>query len=247
MTNYVERASDRVDTALGGDVDGDKLTYYTLLVLAKGENITAEDVHHADSLYDTDSFRDPVKFEDLSTRVVGQKEKMAKKLAGITSVNGPDVPKLRTILRSIHSHPENWDQSSWANVRGDEYSSGCSVAADNGDAPDCGTTMCFAGWDAFMYAPAGSVLDVYENVIKADGTTQSISSFAREDLNLTSSQTEILFYGSNSLSDLESMVDELESNPEADEQDLIKAALKRAKSDQSAAERAIDRWEGKLY
>lgn len=242
MTNYVERLQDRI-TQQFPYLDEDEKDYYTLLILSKGENVTGEDIHHVKSILASNDpwDNDPEEYEDLPGYMKERRVNTARSLKVVSS-QGPDMVKLRAILASIHANPGSWNQGSWADVRSDE----CKVSADNGPAPECGTAFCFAGWDAFKYAPSGTVIDKHQNVISPDGNEISISFFARTDLNLSDYQADCLFGGSNTLSDIESMVDELETNPNASRRDLQIAARDRAQSDLEQARATLDKWDEKL-
>jgi hypothetical protein len=113
-----------------------------------------------------------------------------------------NVELMRQVLDSIDKYPEQHDQGEWI------YGPVPAVAADNGDHPPCGTAMCFAGWAAFLAAPAGTRIEG-SIVYRPGRACQTVSSFAEEVLGIDENQSEALFRASNTREDLGRMVDML--------------------------------------
>ncbi len=91
-----------------------------------------------------------------------------------------NIPLLRKTMEYIEANPLEWDQSSWAS-----------------NTP-CGTTMCFAGTAAFL-AGADLMLDLpgvsgSEACKTPEGDFLAIDEYARQQLGLTASQADRIFY-----------------------------------------------------
>jgi len=98
----------------------------------------------------------------------------------MTEVN---VPLLRKALEHITAHPEEWDQTQWAQQT------------------SCGTACCVAGHVALMTGHEidfGRV-DVYSEMVTHTTTGRYIEDVARYELGLTSDQSRILFDEMNRL------------------------------------------------
>lgn len=134
--------------------------------------------------------------------------------------SGPDIARMRRDLSAIRNHPENSDLTTWV----ENFDVGTiSLDADRED-PGCGTTLCLAGWDVFLHAPAGSVIDVPGTRIVLPGGSESrIREYAREGMRITNEQAEALFVATTDPADIQAMIDALEENPVASYADLIVA------------------------
>jgi hypothetical protein len=137
----------------------------------------------------------------------------------MTEVKSANIEKLRKILGHIHAHGNNYDQLSWCSIAYDPTFTGEEFLLpqiDNGDAPDCGTTLCFAGWSAFLHAPSGARIISFSDTVRfRDGRSESIKSFAMRDLNLSVGVADLLFVGCKDLQDVEFVVEGLRSKPDA--------------------------------
>jgi hypothetical protein len=100
-----------------------------------------------------------------------------------------NAPLMLKTLDHIHEHPEEYDQGEWAARTA------------------CGTTACFAG-TAVMIAGYDFDFRVYEDVNATDKLTngQFIREVARQELGLTMMQADALFYGGNTLKEVENLV-----------------------------------------
>jgi hypothetical protein len=143
----------------------------------------------------------------------------------------PEIEKLRNIVAHIERYPENSDQMTFTGI-GDarDYfrtiGKEVPVAADNGDLPGCGTTLCAAGWDFFLYGPSGAYFRAGYSGAHFGGTehSESIFSFAQRDLALSAEQAQALFLNALHADDLVAMIDYLEVTPDAGKLELCRAA-----------------------
>ena len=139
-----------------------------------------------------------------------------------------NIKRMRKNLAAIRKYPEQHKQFAW--ITDGMY---CDVSlkalkADNGDHPPCGTTLCFAGWDAFLHAPKGSCISVGEFLVTGDDTVH-ISYSAEKGMDLTEGQAAALFYRAKNVEDLEVLTDAIAAHPEYDFIDLCKVARDAAK------------------
>jgi hypothetical protein len=134
--------------------------------------------------------------------------------------SGPDIARMRRDLSAIRNHPENSDLTTWV----ENFDVGTiSLDADRED-PGCGTTLCLAGWDTFLHAPAGSVIDVLSTAVMLPGGSRSrIREYARDGMRISDEQAEALFVATTDPADIKAMIDALEENPTADFEDLVNA------------------------
>lgn len=98
----------------------------------------------------------------------------------LSSPQAPEynIPLFRKTLEYVEGNPHEWDQDVWASVT------------------PCGTTRCFAGTAAWL-AGATMKLDRHgsaESCIRPDGLESGIDSYAMEQLGLSNSQAEWIFY-----------------------------------------------------
>jgi hypothetical protein len=132
--------------------------------------------------------------------------------------NQPDIARMRKDLAAIREHPDNHDQSRWVGSADD-----VTVASGLDQYPPCGTTLCFAGWDAYLHAPKGSRLVDGVYIMYANGGHDSISKFAQEGMGISKEQAAAFFTEADSADDLETMINTLEANPDATWGDLSAA------------------------
>jgi hypothetical protein len=135
------------------------------------------------------------------------------------------------ILREAYDHavqyPDAHNQRRWA---GDAHNAGAAgefeVRAGNGDRPPCGTTLCAGGWVAFLNAPEGARItydfagyddDDYDagTLRFADGTTESIDSFATRTAELTDHQATIVYFVTRDAAELNAAITVLEADADA--------------------------------
>jgi hypothetical protein len=105
-----------------------------------------------------------------------------------------NAPLMFKTLDYIHEHPEAWDQGEWA------------------ARSHCGTTACFAGTAVIL---AGYDFDFcYTDVDATDVLTNglSIREVARIELGLSYPEANQLFYGGNTLHDIEDLVAQITTN-----------------------------------
>lgn len=105
--------------------------------------------------------------------------------------NGVNVPLLRQTLDYIKTHPQEWDQEVWRQVR------------------PCGTVACFAGWACALNGDRFNPDDWDFVITDESGVSFPIEDRAREILGLTIGDADWLFDGGNTLDDLEQIVEEL--------------------------------------
>lgn len=84
------------------------------------------------------------------------------------------------VLEHIETHREEWDQSEWLRVRGNESNEWC------------GTTGCFAGWAVALSTPAN----------QWPPSTMYVRRDAARLLGITDEESLRLFSGANSLEDI---------------------------------------------
>ena len=127
----------------------------------------------------------------------------------------------RKALAAIRKYPDAHNQVWFVSDGGRSFP----VAAGNGDRPPWGTTLCMAGWAAFLAAPDGAKIDpAWRAIVLPDGKSRTIEHYARDLLGLTDGQVEALFFGANSADHLTAMVDLMAVDPDATEHDLMLAA-----------------------
>jgi hypothetical protein len=133
---------------------------------------------------------------------------------------------LRQALDAIVKYPESHSQEMWLNDgrEGPDYCMPFDVAAGNGPKPPCGTTLCAAGWIAFLNAPEGARLMPNQSIRLPNGNVRSISRYAQKVSALTDDQRGSLFLVAQNLGELTAMVEALEANPDADYDELCDAA-----------------------
>ena len=101
----------------------------------------------------------------------------------------PNVPLLRRVREHIEAHPELWHQNNWRQQT------------------PCGTAHCFAGWIAefdgadWLAVPGGAW------VAGAAGGRVHVSTRAADVAGLTSSEASDLFYGCETLTDIDCVLD----------------------------------------
>lgn len=136
----------------------------------------------------------------------------------------PNIELARKALEHIAKYPEAHDQTKWVfrnlddGLRGEAYQEAkCfPVSASNGEHPPCGTTLCMAGWVAFLGAPEGAKIDVLTgHVVLPTGSEGDIEYYARDLLGLSGSQANAMFYQAKTAEHLTKMVGHLEDNPDA--------------------------------
>jgi hypothetical protein len=133
-----------------------------------------------------------------------------------------NMKRVNKNLDMIARFPETHWQDTWVGGSAGRFD----VAASNGSRPPCGTTLCFAGWDAFLNAPAGSKIDsLTHSVIFPDGSRMKISRFAEQGMELTYDQAAYLFYVAETFGDLRRMADLLECDPDTDFKDILNDIL----------------------
>jgi hypothetical protein len=129
---------------------------------------------------------------------------------------------LREALAGATKFPDNHKQSQWADAAGLRK---FDVRASNGEHPECGTTLCLAGWITFQQAPARSMIDpLHSQIILPDGGIEHISEYAAKVADLTDAQVHALFYRAETREQLADMIEHLTINPSADGIDLRDAA-----------------------
>jgi hypothetical protein len=138
-----------------------------------------------------------------------------------------NIDKARQALAAIRKYPENHDQGQWVNDRAENwYSFPC--AADNSEAPPCGTTLCMAGWVAFQQAPTGTSFNPWTSTFTLpNGNAKTMKDFAVDELELTADQCSALFFGANNADELEALIDYIEAHPDADVHELYPEVLGR--------------------
>lgn len=149
---------------------------------------------------------------------------------------GANIAIVAEAAEHIAEWPEHHAQEHWVSTHGNDYTI-VDVRADNGEHPDCGTTLCWAGWIAFLNAPAGSTLHGTD-VKLPDGWRETISSYAKDVAGLSDDQAGVMFHGITG--DRESQVAQvlavaamLERDPDASGFELHQAAA-QARSDYPA-------------
>jgi hypothetical protein len=95
----------------------------------------------------------------------------------------PNIPLLEQVMAFIKDHPEKHDQGTWIN--------------------DCGTAACFAGWTVLLTGWQQSSVDTDE--VWKDGSRRFVGSVAREELDLTDADADLMFAGQNTVETLELM------------------------------------------
>lgn len=126
-----------------------------------------------------------------------------------------EMSRLYRVSRAIRRYPQNSDQGNW-HVSLDSETP---VHADDGQHPECGTTLCFAGWTAFLYAPEGARLRM-DTLVLADGSVLDIEAFAVDQLGITADQGLALFYTAQNADEIDAAIDALEANSDIDGFDL---------------------------
>lgn len=131
-----------------------------------------------------------------------------------------NIEKARSTLAHIRKYPEQHDQAEWVN------GPVSAVAADNGDHPDCGTTMCFAGWFAFLHAPKGARINDESHIVFPDiRANEHVSDFTAGELGLTDQQADALFINCNTVAELEAAIEHLHANPRASRGEVVAGVL----------------------
>lgn len=111
-----------------------------------------------------------------------------------------DIALLDQIIAHIEAHPEDWLQDDWA------------------QRSPCGTTFCIAGHVARIRMPEGwsfKFKELYDENYDAAYTigdheaTETISSFAADQLAISYTERDILFDGSNTLPEIKAIRDGL--------------------------------------
>jgi hypothetical protein len=126
-----------------------------------------------------------------------------------------NIERMRGNLGAILRYEDQHDQGSWIEAPGP-----FPVRASNGEHPPCGTTMCFAGWDAFRNAPKGA--SIRGNYVCEPGwPDRGVWDFAREGMELTAGQSEAFFIAASTIGDLEALTDYIEDHPGASYEDLL--------------------------
>lgn len=224
--------------------DQSRIQAYATLLIAKKGVVTAEDTYAAERVYSAVASSDDGygEFADLGRYDLKVYERTANEIMTVFSNStGADTAKLREILNVIWNNKKQWDQGSWCHIPDFEVNT---ASGNLNLEPPCGTSFCYAGWDAYLYAPEGSKISSNERVITLDGNDMSIMNFARDDLRLDETQAEVLFSGSNSFEDLEDIVGLFEKNPSLTGQALYKAAKAAAKRRGETAKASAERWGG---
>jgi hypothetical protein len=146
----------------------------------------------------------------------------------------PDLAVLRNALSHILKYPENHSQSLWCGVRDSNGNFTCGgdvipVAADNSDHPPCGTTLCQAGWIAFLYAPSGVVLNPGNSMMTRPSGKELfwkyVDAFAAGKANLSYGQARALFHDAGNVDDLKAMIRYMSWHPRATQEQLRQAAM----------------------
>jgi hypothetical protein len=124
----------------------------------------------------------------------------------------------RKTLLEILSHPAHWDQGSWAGVNGEaegderEFTTrgGYEFTAQVVEPNHCGTTCCFAGLAVLIANPGSKLLvedsGIADYVLLPDGSAHNIPQLAQEELDLDHWEASLLFDGTNSLADIQSVL-----------------------------------------
>lgn len=106
-----------------------------------------------------------------------------------------------------------WDQSDWLRayvgevpVRNAVIQPEGLIATIKGQPAKCGTAGCFAGWDALLFAPAGTVLNGNLMTLPDGGEATTIAEWAIEDLGLEPFEASELFDHRNKIPDLETYI-----------------------------------------
>lgn len=151
------------------------------------------------------------------------------------------------VIGAIELHPDNHDQDAWCSVS----RSGVPVIAKQMlSEPPCGTTLCFAGWTAALWAPQDSVfiyrdrsavytpseygsyiqdraggMTLYDTLLDPDPravrySRRGISEYARRALQINPGQAGYLFDPSRTVDELLSGVRCLIANPHATIDDM---------------------------
>lgn len=102
-----------------------------------------------------------------------------------------NVALLQKTMQYIKDHPYAHDQ--WMIINPGPYYEDCSAF-------ECGSTACFIGWAALLAGWTTRQVDACETPIRSIGV---------DILGLTRQEAGILFYGGNTVDDLELMVKEL--------------------------------------
>ena len=125
-----------------------------------------------------------------------------------------DLERLNRALAYIEAHPERHMQSAWLVKL------------------TCGTGGCIAGWVTMEEYPAGTpegflveghLGETYSRLNVGDRTVE-VPDEAASLLGVTAAQSDVLFYGNNTLGDLKAMRDALAANPTAPASDLMRVA-----------------------
>jgi hypothetical protein len=217
---------------------------YASMILGSG-SLSAPDVYAVERVRLASSgITSDVEFSSLNPSSKRSYESIAAKANNAYDrTSGADTVKLRKILDNIWMNKKLWSQTSWCSLGASDR---IASASSPDELPPCGTSFCFAGWDAFMFAPEGSKISRDERVITVDGGNRSIMNFAEEDLRLTPVQTEILFSGANSFEDLEDIVTLLEEDPGLTGNNLYQAVRGAANRRAALARASSDRWEEQI-
>lgn len=131
-----------------------------------------------------------------------------------------DIRKLRQALKFIRKYPENHNQRNWASCN--TYWNPIDVRNSNGDHPPCGTTLCMAGWLAFLNAPKGA--KIKDDFVVIGKTETYMPEYAIGVAKLTEEQAGALFYSAGTADHLERMIEHLAKHPDASRSDLLDAA-----------------------
>jgi hypothetical protein len=136
-----------------------------------------------------------------------------------------DVRKARKALKRIRKYPEQHDQDTWVEYKGErdseEYPEGgeFACAKSNGDHPPCGTTLCMAGWVSFLEAPKGTVFNVNTFIFNPPGAEDAevvnMADFAQDVLKLNDDQREVMFHFARDAEELELLINSIQKHPDS--------------------------------
>lgn len=132
-----------------------------------------------------------------------------------------NVDLLKKVLEYIKTHPQQWRQSVWFKWTNEITRHPVTVEQiiDVQEVNSCGSAFCFAGHTALM---TGFVAPPKENHrVWADENGVEVDDHARIVLGLTLAQASVLFDPSNTMEDLEIIVDRLIENPKITTRDLV--------------------------
>lgn len=136
-----------------------------------------------------------------------------------------NVELLDETMNHIRNNPQKWRQSAWyAWLDEDGKLAQDVVTVEVEEVNSCGSAMCFAGHAALKSGfPAPPSENWKQWTATIDGKLMDVSDYAKKKLGLNWEQADVLFGGDNTMEDLETMVALLKENPDATEEDLLKA------------------------